>query len=98
MIRHAAIFRLHHPAGSAEEASFLEALSGLAAIPGVADFQIGREISPKNDFDFAVSMMFADQVAYDGYNNHPDHVSFVNGRWVPEVAGFMEHDTVALTA
>ena len=96
MIRHAAIFRLKHAAGSGEEASFLQALGELAQIPGVQDFQIGREISPKNDFAFAVSMFFADQAAYDAYNLHPAHVGFVQGRWIPEVADFMEHDTVAL--
>lgn len=98
MIRHAALFRLKHPAGSAEEHSFLEALAGLAAIPGVGDFQIARETSPKNAYAFAVSMIFADQAAYDGYNGHPLHVAFVEGRWLPEVAEFMEHDTVALSS
>lgn len=96
MIRHAALFRLNHAAGSAEERSFLEALAGLRAIPGVGDFQVSRETSPKNDYAFAVSMVFADQAAYDAYNAHPLHVAFVEGRWLPEVAAFMEHDTVAL--
>jgi heme-degrading monooxygenase HmoA len=96
MIRHAAIFRLKHAAASAEETRFLQALAELAHIPGVQDFQIGREISPKNDFAFAVSMFFADQAAYDAYNIHPAHVEFVQTRWIPEVADFMEHDTVAL--
>ena len=41
-------------------------------------------------------MTFADQGAYAGYNDHPVHVAFVRDRWVPEVASFMEHDTVAL--
>lgn len=96
MIRHAAIFKLTHAAGSAQEASFLAALGELAAIPGVGSFEIAREISPKNDFDFAVSMIFTDAAAYEGYNVHPAHVAFVQGRWIPEVASFMEHDTVAL--
>jgi heme-degrading monooxygenase HmoA len=96
MIRHSAIFRLKHPDGSPEEVSFLAALLALKAIPGVADFHITREISPKNPFRFAVAMRFADQAAYDAYNLHPAHVAFVRDRWVPEVAEFMEHDTVAL--
>ena len=95
-IRHAALFRLKHPAGSAAEADFLAELATLAAIPGVKDFQIARETSPKNPYAFAVSMSFADQAAYDGYNTHPLHVAFVEGRWIPEVAEFMEHDSVAL--
>ncbi len=96
MIRHAAIFRLKHANGSAEEKSFLEALGKLRHIPGVEQFEIARETSPKNDFDYAISMMFADQRAYDGYNDHPDHVAFVQTRWLPEVAAFMEHDTVKI--
>ena len=96
MIRHAALFRLTHPEGSSQEASFLAALAGLRVIPGVQNFQIGREISPKNAFDFVVSMTFADQAAYDAYNVHPEHQALVQGRWIPEVAEFMEHDSVAL--
>lgn len=96
MIRHAALFRLNHAPGSAAEADFLTALAGLTAIPGVQDFAISRETSPKNPFAFVVSMTFADQAAYDAYNDHPAHLAFVQGRWLPEVAEFMEHDSVAL--
>ena len=96
MIRHAALFKLTHAAGSAQEASFLATLAELAAIPGVGSFEIAREVSPKNAFDFAVSMIFTDAAAYQAYNLHPAHVAFVQGRWIPEVASFMEHDTVAL--
>ena len=97
MIRHAALFRLHHAAGSPEEADFLRALGGLMRIPGVEAFEIAREVSPKNAFAFAVSMRFADQAAYAAYDAHPQHQAFVQGRWVPEVAEFMEHDTAPLS-
>jgi len=42
MIRHAAIFGLKHPQGSAEEKSFLAALAVLRTIPGVGNFEIAR--------------------------------------------------------
>lgn len=96
MIRHAALFRLTHSRGSTAEADFLSALWALKDIPGVQDFQIAREVSAKNDFDFVVSMRFASQADYNTYNDHPRHVTFVQSRWVPEVAGYMENDTVAL--
>jgi hypothetical protein len=96
MIRHAALFRLVHAEGSEEEASFLAALGTLRSIPEVRDFQIAREVSPKNPFAFAVSMTFTDTTAYAAYNQHPMHVAFVQERWVPEVADFMEHDTVSV--
>jgi Stress responsive A/B Barrel Domain len=53
-------------------------------------------VSPKNEFDFAVSMTFAGHSDYEAYNAHPVHAAFVAHRWLPEVAAFMEHDTVAL--
>ncbi len=96
MIRHTAVFRLKHAAGSAAEDDFLSALAKLKAIPGVQKFEILRQVSPKSEFAFGVSMEFADAAAYQGYNNHPAHVAFVRDRWVPEVAAFMEIDYVVL--
>jgi len=92
MIRHIVPFRLKHPAGSPEETSFLAANRKLADIPGVEQFELSRQVSPKNDFTFCVFMVFADQAAYDAYNQHPVHVDFVQNRWLPEVADFMEID------
>jgi hypothetical protein len=91
-IRHTVSFALRHAPGSAEEADFLTAAGGLAAIPGVEDFEIVREISPKNEFHLGISMEFADDAAYAAYNAHPDHVRFVEERWLPEVADFLEVD------
>ena len=96
MIRHTVAFRLKHPKGSKEEAAFLSAAKKLAAIPGVRKFEVLRQVSPKNDYAFALFMEFADQPAYDGYNVHPDHVAFVRDRWVPEVEDFLEIDYAPL--
>ncbi|MGL4488436.1 MAG: Dabb family protein [Rhizobiaceae bacterium] len=92
MIRHTVVFTLHHPAGSALEASFLDASSILASIPDVERFERLRQISRKNAYKFGFSMEFADQAAYDSYNDHPDHIAFVRDRWIPEVKEFMEID------
>lgn len=96
MIRHTVVFTLKHPEGSPEEAAFLEKAKILANIPGVEKFEQLRQVSPKNDYRFGFSMEFADQAAYSGYNDHPDHVAFVRDRWVPEVAAFLEIDYVQL--
>ena len=96
MIRHTAVFRLKHAAGSAAEPNFSRPTGRSRAIPGVEAFELLRQVSPKNDFTFGVSMEFADDAAYQGYNNHPAHVAFVRDRWLPEVAAFMEIDYVAL--
>jgi hypothetical protein len=37
-------------------------------------------------------MEFADEAAYRGYNEHPDHVAFVRDRWMKEVDAFLEID------
>jgi Stress responsive A/B Barrel Domain len=96
MIRHTAAFCLKHAANSAAETGFFAALRNLQFIPGVEDFEILRQISPKSEFTFCVSMVFADEAAYNGYNIHPDHVAFVNNRWLPEVAAFTELDYISL--
>ncbi len=43
-------------------------------------------------FRFGFSMEFADAAAYQGYNDHPEHLRFVRERWVPEVEAFLEID------
>ena len=96
MIRHTVAFRLRHPPGSPEERDFLEAAMVLAAIPGVEKFERLRQVSAKNGYAFGFSMEFADAAAYDGYNHHPDHVAFVEGRWIPEVSEFLELDYTPL--
>jgi hypothetical protein len=96
MIRHTVVFRLKHAPGSAEERAFLSAGKALARIPGVEKFEQLREVSPKNGYAFGFSMEFADQAAYDGYNDHPDHVAFVRDRWMKEVEEFLEIDYAPL--
>ena len=91
-IRHTVVFTLAHPDGSPAEADFLVAAAALSAIPGVEAFQILRETSPKNAYRFGISMEFAGPDAYTAYNEHPDHVRFVNDRWLPEVSDFLEVD------
>lgn len=95
-IRHAVVFRLVHAPGSAQEREFLSAIAALEAIDGVEAFELMREVSPKNDFRFALSMELADEAAYAAYNEHPDHVRFVAERWAADVADFLEVDTAAL--
>ena len=94
-IRHTVAFTLVHPAGSESEDGFLEAAEGLAAIPGVEAFELLAEVSPKNGYRFGISMEFAGRAAYERYNEHPNHVRFVQDRWLSEVSEFLELDYVA---
>jgi stress responsive alpha/beta barrel protein len=94
-IRHIVAFTLAHAEGSPEERDFFDATERLAAIPGVEAFELLAEVSPKNGYRFGISMEFADRAAYDGYNEHPDHVRFVQDRWLGEVSDFLELDYAA---
>jgi LAS superfamily LD-carboxypeptidase LdcB len=96
MIRHTVVFTLKHEAKSAAEKTFLEAADVLADIPGVEKFEKLKQISTKNDYSFGFSMEFKDRDAYSAYNDHPWHQAFVNDRWIPEVARFLEIDYVTL--
>ena len=95
-IRHTVTFALVHPEGSAEERDFLDAAERLATVPGVEVFELLSEVSPKNAYRFGISMEFADRAAYERYNEHPDHVRFVQERWLSEVSEFLELDYAAL--
>ena len=92
-IQHTVVFRLVHDAGSAEEREFLATgRAVLTSIPGVEDFTIRRQVSPKSDLEHQFSMVFQHVSAYRAYNEHPAHTAFVSERWVPEVAAFQEYD------
>lgn len=96
-IQHTVVFSLVHAPGSAEERAFLDAgRTTLPAIPGVEDFTVSRQVSPKSDLDWQFSMVFADRAAYDAYNAHPAHTAFVAERWAHEVAAFQEYDFTPL--
>ena len=91
-IRHTVAFALRHERGSQAESSFLVAAERLADIPGVDRFELLREVSPKNNFGFGISMELADDATYEAYKAHPDHMRFVEERWIPEVVDFLEID------
>jgi hypothetical protein len=94
-IRHTVTFTLVHPEGSEGERDFLHAAEQLETIPGVEAFELLAEVSPKNGYRFGISMEFADRAAYERYNEHPDHVRFVEERWMSEVTDFLELDYAA---
>ncbi|MFC5448550.1 Dabb family protein [Paenibacillus aestuarii] len=94
-IQHMVTFTLFSGKDSPETESFLqESREELAAIPGVEQFEVFRQVSAKNEFDYGFSMVFADQNAYDAYNTHPVHVKYVEERWKKKVSRFQEIDLV----
>ena len=92
-IQHMVIFNLPYAEGSVEAGKFLEdGTRILTAIPVVKNFQAFQQVSEKNDFQYGFSMVFANQEDYNTYNMHPDHVAFVQERWMKEVTEFLEID------
>jgi hypothetical protein len=92
-IQHMVIFNLPYKAGSSKAVKFLnDGNRILTGIPVVREFQVFLQVSAKNDFQYGFSMVFNDQDDYDTYNNHPDHVAFVEERWMKEVTDFLEID------
>lgn len=92
MKRHTVVFKLKYSKGSVEEQDFLSAARKLAAIPEVQNFEVLRQTSKKNNFDFGISMEFDSQNQYDFYTSHPDHAQFVQTYWLPYVENFLEID------
>ncbi|HKJ56901.1 MAG TPA: Dabb family protein [Nitriliruptoraceae bacterium] len=88
-IRHTVSFRLRP---EADRDAFLGRFGALADIDGVQDFQLLVDVGDKNDFTHGATMVFADQAAYDAYDQHPDHQAFVADVWMRDVADFLEVD------
>ena len=91
-IRHSVIFSLKHPQGSEGEKLFFTAANKLSSIPGVENFECLRQVSKKNKFTYGISMEFAKWGFYEKYNNHPDHVAFIEEYWMRDVDEFLEID------
>ena len=95
-MEHTVTFRLKHSTGSPAETDFLSALAELAEIPGVKNFRIRRQVSPKNSHTFGLSIYFDSDEDFRAYSNHPLHDAFVQKRWITEVEDFQESDFEAM--
>jgi len=92
-VQHMVIFNLSYPIVSAEAQKFIQdGTRILTGIPVVKNFQAFNQVSKKNKYQYGFSMVFANQADYTTYNNHPDHVAFVQNRWLKEVNDFLEID------
>lgn len=56
MIRHSVVLKLKHKSGSPEEMEFLNESWKLKSIPGVMKFEVMKEISSGNPYEFGISM------------------------------------------
>jgi hypothetical protein len=92
-IQHMVIFSLPYQKESDEAQKFIQdGTRILTNIAVVNNFQAFNQVSKKNKYQFGFSMVFANRDDYNTYNNHPDHVAFVQNRWLKEVTDFLEID------
>ena len=59
----------------------MDAIRKLAVIPGVQKFELQRQTGKKNNYHYVVSMEFRSPKVYEDYNQHPDHIAFVQHSW-----------------
>ncbi len=92
MIRHSVILKLKAHLSPAEKSDFFVASRKLALIPNVQKFEMLNQTSPKNNFQYGISMEFNNKEQYDNYSNHPDHQAFIQNFWLKSVEDFLEID------
>jgi hypothetical protein len=96
MIRHSVILKLKPELSSEDKKAFFAAVNKLATIPDVQKFEILKQISSKNKFEYGISMEFDNQEQYDVYSNHAEHVAFIQNFWMKSVEDFLEIDYTIL--
>lgn len=92
MIRHSVILKLNSELSLVDKKAFFEAVDGLKEIPGVHKFEVLKQVSTKNEFEYGISMEFENQKNYDDYAKHPLHTAFLQNFWAKSVTDFLEID------
>ena len=77
MIRHSVILKLKDKLSAEDKQAFFDAVDNLASIPEVQKFEVLKQVSSKNKFDYGISMEFNNQEQYDFYSDHAEHQSFI---------------------
>lgn len=92
MIRHSVILTLKPSLSTEDKLQYFSAVDELKQIPGVQKFEVFKQISTQNPFEFGISMEFETQQAYDLYAGHSLHTAFVEKYWAACVEDFLEID------
>ena len=92
MIRHSVILTLKSSLSPVDKLQYFEAVNELKQIPGVQKFEVLKQTSSKNPFQYGILMEFENQEAYDLYAGHSLHSAFVEKYWAACVADFLEID------
>lgn len=97
MIRHSVILLLKAELDQNQKIAFFDAVETLKSIPNVQKFEVLKQISSKNKFEYGISMEFDTQAHYDAYSAHPKHIAFIQDFWMNSVNDFLEIDYTIFT-
>ncbi|HTB27019.1 MAG TPA: Dabb family protein [Puia sp.] len=92
MIIHSVSFSLKEGFSNKEKMDFFSAVLRLKGIPDVENFTCLRQISSKNPYDFIISMEFESEEFYKQYNDHPEHLQFIQHYWLKFIKEFQQAD------
>jgi hypothetical protein len=79
---HTVFFWLDNPESTEDHAKLLEGLTELSKIPDILSGYVGvpaptnREVIDSS-YDFSLTFIFKDAADQDAYQDHPDHIRFV---------------------
>ena len=90
------MFKIKHSQGSIEQKTFLDTAIKPARIPGVPHFECLREVSPKNHYEYVLSVEFESLNTYEAYHWDPAHEAFVKTYWAGNVKDLLEIDYEAV--
>lgn len=92
MLIHSVSFSLKEGFSKQEKMDFFLAALRLQEISHVEHFACLKQVSTKNPYDFAISMEFESEEFYQQYNNHPEHLQFMQHYWLKFIREFQEAD------
>ena len=94
MIKHSVIFSFKEGLTIDQKHFFFEGAKQLSGIVGVHAFEIAKQVSSKNSYEYSIAMEFDSYESYELYVSHPLHELFIEKYWVSFVDDFLEIDLV----
>jgi hypothetical protein len=97
MFSHVVIFWTDPKKGSAADELLAGAKKYLADIPGILHFHVGK-MAPSHrsvvdqSYQVALNVTFTDKAAQDAYQEHPQHLDFVEKAFKPNCVKVLVYD------
>jgi len=97
MFSHVVIFWADPKKASAADDLLAGAKKYLAAIPGIVHFHVGKMVASHRSvvdqsYQVALNIVFNDKATQDGYQEHPQHVEFVEKAFKPNCVKVVVYD------